>query len=43
MPDFEILRKKPFNLEEKQLEWVRDTLSSMSLHEKIGQLFHLVT
>lgn len=43
MPDFEILRKKPFNLEKEQLNWVYNTLDSMSLHDKIGQLFHLVT
>lgn len=41
MPDFEILRKKPFNLEKEQLNWVYNTLDSMSLHDKIGQLFTL--
>ncbi len=33
------LRKKPFYLNEKQIKWVEDTLDSMTLDEKIGQLF----
>lgn len=33
------LRAKPFHLNEKQLQWVEDTLESMSLEDKLGQLF----
>ena len=33
------LRKKPFYLNEKQAKWVEETLDSMTLDEKIGQLF----
>jgi beta-N-acetylhexosaminidase len=33
------LTKKPFNLNEKQIKWVEDTIASMTLEEKIGQLF----
>ena len=33
------LRKKPFNLNDEQIEWVETTLQNMTLEEKIGQLF----
>lgn len=33
------LTKKPYNLDEKAIQWVEDTIDSMSLDEKIGQLF----
>lgn len=33
------LRAKPFNLNNKQIEWVNNTINSMTLDEKIGQLF----
>ena len=33
------IRKKPFNLDDGQVEWVENTLKSMSTEEKIGQLF----
>jgi len=33
------LTKKPFYLDESQIKWVEDTIASMSLEEKIGQLF----
>ncbi|TCK92495.1 beta-N-acetylhexosaminidase [Natranaerovirga hydrolytica] len=33
------LRKKPYQLNNKQVEWVNKTLEKMSLEEKIGQLF----
>jgi len=33
------LRKKPYQLNEEQIEWVNRTLEQMSLDEKIGQLF----
>jgi beta-N-acetylhexosaminidase len=36
------LKDKPFCLDEKQVKWVKDTLSSMTEEEKIGQLFFLV-
>ena len=37
------LKEKPFYLNENQIRWVNDTLSSMSEDEKIGQLFSFVT
>lgn len=33
------LKRKPFNLEDEQIKWVEDTILSMTLEEKIGQLF----
>lgn len=33
------LKAKPFNLNEKKCAWVKDTLASMSLREKVGQMF----
>ena len=36
------LKTKPFNLSEKNIDWVDKTLSSMSREEKIGQLFCLI-
>lgn len=33
------LREKPFNLNDEQISWVEKTIASMSLEEKIGQLF----
>lgn len=33
------LRKKPFYLSEEQIQWVEDTIASMTIEEKIGQLF----
>ncbi len=36
------LRQKPFNLDENQVKWVEDTISGMSLEEKLGQLFVLL-
>ncbi|MBQ9047743.1 MAG: hypothetical protein IJ120_07570 [Solobacterium sp.] len=33
------LTKKPFCLDENQIKWVEDTISSMTIEEKIGQLF----
>ena len=36
---FDLLKQKPFFLTEEALAWVRDTYNSMSLEEKIGQLF----
>lgn len=32
-------KKKPFELDDEQYNWVRQTLSMMTLEEKIGQLF----
>ena len=37
------LNAKPFNLNDSQVKWVKDTLASMTLDEKIGQLFTFVT
>ena len=33
------MRKKPFYLDDEGVEWVERTLNSMSIEEKIGQLF----
>ncbi len=33
------MKKKPFYLNDTQIEWVKDTLKNMSLEEKIGQIF----
>ena len=33
------LRAKPFNLNDEQVKWVEDTLASMTLEEKAGQVF----
>ena len=33
------LRANPFNLDDNGVKWVEDTLASMTLQEKIGQLF----
>ncbi len=33
------LKKKPYSLTDEQITWVEDTIESMSLEEKIGQLF----
>ena len=36
------LRAKPFYLNDAQLQWVEDTLASMTLEEKLSQLFGLL-
>ena len=36
------LKSKPFNLSKEGIDWVKQTLSSMSREEKIGQLFCLI-
>lgn len=33
------LTQKPFHLNQEQIQWVKQTIASMSLEEKIGQLF----
>ncbi len=33
------LKKKPYCLDEGQIKWVEDTIASMTLDEKLGQLF----
>ena len=38
---FEQLRRKPFFLDDGQLQWVKDTLASMDLKAKVGQLLCL--
>ena len=37
----EVLRGKPFDLGEEDIEWVEATLNAMTQKEKIGQLFFL--
>ena len=34
-----IISQKPFNLDHERRSWVEETLSSMTLEEKVGQLF----
>lgn len=43
MNKYEILRLKPFYLNEVQINWVKNTLEGMTEEEKIGQLFCLIT
>ena len=33
------LKAKPFNLTDKDIKWVEDTIANMTIEEKIGQLF----
>ena len=33
------LKAKPFNLSDSDIQWVQETINSMSTEEKIGQLF----
>lgn len=33
------LKAKPFNLDDEAIKWVEDTIASMTIEEKIGQLF----
>ena len=33
------LKKKPYYLDDQQIQWVEDTIASMTIEEKIGQLF----
>lgn len=39
MPNYDLLKQKPFTLDENDLDWVRSTLAVMSLTDKVGQLF----
>ncbi len=39
----EILNRHPYNLDEEQKTWVNETLNSLTLDEKIGQLFLMVS
>ena len=43
MANYNVLKEKPFSLNEKQLKWVKETLEGMTEEEKIGQLFCLIT
>ena len=36
------LKAQPFSLDDAQIKWVEDTISSMTLDEKVGQLFVLM-
>lgn len=33
------LKSKPYNLDDESVKWVKDTIESMTIEEKIGQLF----
>ena len=37
-----ICKAHPFNLDESQIKWVKDTFDSLSIEEKVGQLFCLI-
>ena len=37
------LRAKPYSLSEEQESWVKRSIASMTLEEKIGQLFTIMT
>lgn len=39
MKRFDDIRKAPYNLTDKQVEWVRETLESMTTEQKIRQMF----
>ncbi len=43
MDIFEQLKKKPYHLNNVQLDWIKNTMSGMTKEEKIGQLFCLIT
>lgn len=36
------LREKPYNLNDKEVAWVEEKLSALSLEQKVGQLFCLM-
>ncbi|RRJ64921.1 glycoside hydrolase family 3 protein [Paenibacillus oralis] len=40
--DINLLREKPFYLQDEDLEWVRSTFDNLTTDEKIGQLFFMV-
>lgn len=40
--DINLLREKPFNLQEDDIGWVTSVFKQMSVEEKIGQLFFMV-
>ena len=42
MINFEKFKSNPFFLRDKDIEWVKNTLNSMSIQEKTGQLFFLI-
>ena len=37
-----LMKEKPFYLKDEQIEWVEKYLDSMTLEEKIGQLFLVI-
>ncbi len=39
---FDFLKKKPYYLSDQDIDWVRNTISGMSMEEKVGQLFCLI-
>ncbi|MDO5533998.1 MAG: glycoside hydrolase family 3 N-terminal domain-containing protein [Propionibacteriaceae bacterium] len=39
MGEFVDLKAKPYNLSDEDIAWVEDTIATMSIEEKIGQLF----
>ncbi|MDF2487117.1 MAG: Nag3 [Herbinix sp.] len=42
MSNMELLKKKPFFLNDMQVEWVKNTMNQLTTKEKIGQLFCLI-
>lgn len=39
MPDFELLRRVPYHLDDAAIDWVRRTFDSLSAKDRISQLF----
>lgn len=39
---YEKLKMNPFHLKDKQIEWIEQTLSGMTLEDKVGQLFCVI-
>jgi beta-N-acetylhexosaminidase len=39
MLNFELLKQKPFYLNDRDLDWVKTTLARLSFEDKVGQLF----
>ena len=43
MPNYDLLKKNPYFLNDDQIKWVKDTIADMTLDEKVGQLFCIPT
>lgn len=43
MANFDVLKKKPFNLGDSDIAWVEEKLNGLSTDDKLGQLFCLIS